>query len=147
MVESWDIQHFAPSELLTMGTRHGQAGHPAHGFNTLPPEDLWENIRTILLVASIARETHGPLLIASAYRSPAYNRAVGGVENSQHVQFRALDLVPLETSPHLLARRLHEMRRNRVFRGGIGTYRTFIHIDSRGKNNTWGDPLLDIPSH
>jgi len=35
-----------------------------------------------------------PLAISSAYRTPAYNRAVGGAPRSQHIYGRALDIRP-----------------------------------------------------
>tara|TARA_R110001632_G_scaffold15806_1_gene51830 strand:+ start:2236 stop:2835 length:600 start_codon:yes stop_codon:yes gene_type:complete len=46
------------------------------------------------LVAGLERlrKEVGPIHIASGYRSPAHNNAVGGVRNSQHVYGRAVDL-------------------------------------------------------
>ena len=38
------------------------------------------------------RKVTGPIHIASGYRSPVHNRAIGGVNNSQHLYGRAVDL-------------------------------------------------------
>ena len=38
------------------------------------------------------RKVAGPIHIASGYRSPVHNRAIGGVSNSQHTYGRAVDL-------------------------------------------------------
>ena len=38
------------------------------------------------------RKETGPIHIASGYRSPVHNRAIGGVSNSQHTYGRAVDL-------------------------------------------------------
>ena len=35
-----------------------------------------------------------PLRVLSAYRTPAYNRQIGGAVKSQHIEGRALDLAP-----------------------------------------------------
>lgn len=35
-----------------------------------------------------------PIRILSAYRTPVYNRQIGGVAKSQHIEGRALDLQP-----------------------------------------------------
>lgn len=73
-----------------------------------------------------------PLAVNSAYRTPAYNAAVGGSPGSQHVQGRALDLRP--TDPRYLAD-LYAVIRSRAEAvlaiRGIGRYATFVHMDTR----------------
>ena len=76
-----------------------------------------------------------PIRITSAYRSPAYNKRIGGVSNSTHVRFNALDLVT--DKPAALYLLLLDLRREGLFKGGLGLYRSFVHIDSRGHNATW----------
>lgn len=73
-----------------------------------------------------------PLVVLSAYRTPKWNRHVGGATRSQHVQGRALDL----TRRHWSIARLH--KEARAFTrslphlvGGLGLYPTFIHLDTR----------------
>lgn len=49
--------------------------------------------RLMRVVLNPAREALGmPVYVNSGYRSPAVNRAVGGVPNSYHLQGRAADL-------------------------------------------------------
>ena len=57
-----------------------------------------------------------PIIVNSAYRSPEHNRAVGGVENSYHVQDLCLELNA---------------------DGGVGLYDGFVHVDARGFKARW----------
>ena len=43
------------------------------------------------------REKVGAIRVNSGYRTPAYNKEVGGSPTSQHVKGQAVDLVPLDT--------------------------------------------------
>ena len=79
-----------------------------------------------------------PVRLASVYRSPEYNKSVGGKPDSQHLQFRAADLqVPGHGGSQLWADMLSAMRSEGFFSGGIGIYGTFVHVDSRGQNADW----------
>jgi uncharacterized protein YcbK (DUF882 family) len=69
-----------------------------------------------------------PLVVLSAYLTRAYNRAVGGAPNSQHLQGRALDLAPPDGwSPIALLAVTQDIPAIR----GLGLYDTFVHIDVR----------------
>jgi uncharacterized protein YcbK (DUF882 family) len=104
-------------------------------LNTDPPRALWPSLLAVVKVADEARHRIGrPLRINSAYRSPAYNRAISGASRSVHVQGGALDL---SGSPATLHRILTQMRREGLFRGGIGRYKTFTHVDVRGRDADW----------
>ena len=74
-----------------------------------------------------------PIVIGSAYRTPAYNRRVGGARKSQHMEGRALDLYPPRgwTVTRLLevVRAVAADPASRIF--GIGEYPTFVHFDIR----------------
>jgi hypothetical protein len=125
------IKHFTADEVFYKG-----ASDKKLGLNTEPPESLWDNIWKTIEMADKARAQHGkPIRIASAYRSPKYNKAVGGASKSQHVQFNALDL--RTTAPKQLHKILTEMRNKGMFKGGLGLYKTFVHIDTRGNNADW----------
>jgi len=75
--------------------------------------------------------------ITSSYRSPEYNRAVGGAPLSQHKRFNAADLQCDGVTPHEVFKILEAWRWQGKFKGGLGQYPTFVHIDTRGSNATW----------
>jgi uncharacterized protein YcbK (DUF882 family) len=96
---------------------------------------VWRETRAVDLASAfeeVRALLNQPLLVVSAYRTPAWNRHVGGARKSQHVEGRALDLVPtrglsladLYDAIHAVARSTSRIR-------GIGRYPTFIHFDVR----------------
>jgi hypothetical protein len=111
--------------------------------NELPPKKYWKRLKATLEVADALIDELGVPLkaINSAYRSPKYNAACpGAASNSYHTRNMALDLM-LACSPKEAARAAKKLRAKGVFRGGIGVYSSFIHIDTRGKNANWGIPV------
>ena len=78
-----------------------------------------------------------PVRVHSMYRSPAYNECIGGAKKSQHKEFRAADLSVAGMKTSDLRKIMEKIRSDGVFRGGIGTYNTFIHVDTRGENANW----------
>lgn len=118
--------------------------------NSLPPESLWPNIvRTIVVLEKLRGELGSSIHITSTYRSTAYNAAIKGAKNSQHIHFRAIDFVCSTETPDSWAARLKGYRGNTfrdphtgddfVFRGGIGIYSRsgFVHVDTRGYDADW----------
>lgn len=108
--------------------------------NSEPPRHQWENIVPTLRIVDELRASFGkPCVLLSSYRSPAYNRAVGGASQSQHVEFTALDIRVQGVSPQRVYDRLLQWRREGRFRGGLGLYPSagFVHIDTRGTNAAW----------
>ncbi|WP_449070482.1 YcbK family protein [Prosthecobacter sp.] len=108
--------------------------------NSLPPRDSWKHIAPALRVADELRQQLGSRLhtILSAYRSPAYNAVCpGAAPNSFHVRNMALDLA-FDCSPSDVADAAKALRDKGFFKGGIGRYPTFTHIDTRGYQADWG---------
>ena len=92
-IEPLHLRHFASDEFLIRNTR-GKV------TNSIPPRELWENIIQTALVIDEIREIAGaPIQIHSAYRSPEYNKAVGGERNSFHMRFMALDFSCSKKTP------------------------------------------------
>ena len=82
----------------------------------------------------------GPLLVSSGYRSPEWNRRIGGARRSQHVEGRALDLSPPRNSPQGNLVRLRGIvleAREQGYLQGVGIYNGFVHIDIRARRATW----------
>ena len=78
-----------------------------------------------------------PLIVRSAYRSPAHNRAVGGAPASKHMQGTAFDIAMSNHDPVAF-----EAAAREVGFLGFGYYPRsgFMHIDL-GPARSWGDPF------
>ena len=77
-----------------------------------------------------------PLILTSAYRSPAHNKRVGGAKNSLHMQGVAFDVRMENHDPH----EFEAAARAEGFTG-FGYYQKsgFMHIDT-GPARSWGKP-------
>lgn len=105
--------------------------------NDTPPVEAWHRIMPTLRVVERLRERFGATTIHSAYRSPAYNLAVGGVGDSRHAQNDAIDCSCATGTPRAWAAFLRDLREGGVFAGGIGVYSGFVHVDTRGFAADW----------
>lgn len=119
-VRRLDLCHFTADELLCSVGRRSHNGI----LNRFPPRGLWSGLAPTALALDALREELGaPIEILSAYRSPSYNRSVGGGASSQHLAFRAIDFRVLGDSaddpaaggPAEWARRLKSWRGRRRF--------------------------------
>ena len=139
IIEELGLRYFKPYELWVKGPNHDNPESRAFGLNTNPPQKLWRNILpTVQIIDEFRRRIDAPVLITNAYRSPKYNRAIGGALKSQHLEFRAIDFVVRGNStPADWASVLRSMRTEGLFKGGIGTYNYFVHVDTRGENVNW----------
>lgn len=107
--------------------------------NDIPPLERWHRIVPTIRVLEMVRERFGPTVVHSAYRSTAYNLAVGGVGDSRHSQNDAVDFSCKTGTPAEWAAFCKELRGKGVFTGGIGVYPRsgFVHIDTRGSVADW----------
>jgi len=108
-------------------------------WNTLPPKSEWKNIKaTLKVVDRVSQELNVPVTeIVSVYRTPAYNRRCPGAKrHSWHLHNYAVD-VKMGTRPSRVASMARKLRGKGVFRGGVGRYWSFTHIDTRGTNVDW----------
>ncbi len=108
-------------------------------WNTLPPKSMWKNVSaTLKSIDRIGKEMNMPVKeIVSVYRSPAYNaRCPGAKSASWHQSNVAVD-VTFPTHASVVTRTARSMRNCGLFRGGVGGYGGFTHIDTRGQNIDW----------
>ena len=78
-----------------------------------------------------------PLIVHSAYRSPDYNRQVGGAKQSMHLQGAAFDISMANHDPESF-----KAAARAVGFSGFGFYprQNFMHVDI-GRARQWGDPF------
>ena len=107
-------------------------------WNMLPPKQWWTRMGYTLRVADrIALEMNvDKVEVVSAYRCPAYNAHCEGAKvGSWHQANVAVDVkFPAKASRVATARNLRDRG---LFRGGVGGYWNFTHIDTRGVNVNW----------
>lgn len=129
------IRHFAAREFTSyFETRRRGVS------NCAPPREMWKLILpTLRVVDALRNELGRPCVVLSSYRCPAYNAAISGAAGkSYHMRFQALDVAVAGHTAEEVFRRLDEMRGAGIFRGGLGLYANFVHVDTRGSNATWG---------
>ncbi|MFK7850890.1 MAG: D-Ala-D-Ala carboxypeptidase family metallohydrolase [Akkermansiaceae bacterium] len=108
-------------------------------WNSLPPKNWWKRMGYTLKVVDRVSATMGVPVkeIVSAYRSPQYNaRCAGAKRKSWHQANVAVD-VKFHTSPRTATATARSLRDRGLFKGGIGSYSSFTHIDTRGVNVNW----------
>jgi hypothetical protein len=107
-------------------------------WNSIPEKRSWRSMAYVLKVTDrIAAEMGvGDVEVISAYRAPAYNARCGGRSGSWHQANVAVDVkFPVRASRVTATAR--ELRNLGLFRGGVGGYWNFTHIDARGQNIDW----------
>jgi hypothetical protein len=107
-------------------------------WNTLPPKSTWRRMAyTLKVVERIAMELNvSQVEVISAYRAPAYNARSGGKSGSWHQANVATD-VRFPVRARLVTATARELRDLGLFKGGVGGYWNFTHIDCRGSNVNW----------
>tara|TARA_B100000809_G_C14786010_1_gene404784 strand:- start:112 stop:519 length:408 start_codon:yes stop_codon:yes gene_type:complete len=103
------------------------------------PSELMDNLRELVENLQIIRDhIDKPVRVISGYRTPKYNRKIGGARKSQHMKAKAADLrVRGVTAVELREIILNLIKEGKIKRGGVGLYRTFVHYDTRGWNARW----------
>lgn len=106
---------------------------------TAVPDELMPNVKKLAQQLQRLRDELGePIHINSGYRSPAYNKKIGGVQDSQHVQGKAADITVKSKSPKQLAAIIESLIKDgSLYFGGIGVYPGFVHVDIRMDKARW----------
>ncbi len=128
------LKAITPSHVIEA---HAKVRGPV--WNCLPPKKWWTRMGYTLRVADrIALEmgVH-EVEVVSCFRQPAYNaRCPGAKSGSWHQANVAVDVkFPVQASKVTATAR--NLRDRGLFRGGIGGYWNFTHIDTRGENVNW----------
>tara|TARA_B110000908_G_C9963387_1_gene317868 strand:- start:220 stop:600 length:381 start_codon:yes stop_codon:yes gene_type:complete len=106
------------------------------------PSDVLDNVKQLAIQLQAIRDYVGkPIRINSAYRSKAHNKAIGGVKTSQHILGKAADITIDTFTPDEVISIIENMLTNEMLGGfhigGLGSYRTFTHVDIRDKKARW----------
>ena len=137
--------------LLWVDRHYASQKCPTEPF-VLPPQDQWPKlIPTLKVIRDKVQPAIGPVEVVSGYRTASFNACMGGAPRSAHLQFGALDLIPVtpfkaKHEPFLSLCRM--WRQSPTSEGmGLGAYydaddtringRQRFHIDTFGKR-TWG---------
>jgi zinc D-Ala-D-Ala carboxypeptidase len=118
---AWKWPAFSPAEIACRGTGAIKVS-----------VDAMDKLQALRLMLG------APMIINSAYRSPAHNKKIGGARNSQHLLGIAFDVSMANHDPEVFVAAAKACGFT-----GIGWYPPgkgdFIHLDT-GKPRTWGTP-------
>lgn len=103
------------------------------------PEEKIERIQILAEQLQVLRNyLEKPIRINSAYRTEEYNRQIGGVSNSQHVQCNAADIVAVGLDAKQVQDAIEYLiTAGKMQQGGLGRYASFTHYDIRGYRARW----------
>jgi uncharacterized protein YcbK (DUF882 family) len=103
------------------------------------PDEYMDNLKELVENLQIIRDyIKKPMHIISGYRTPKYNRRIGGARKSQHMKAKAADIVVRGMKPVELRKIIVTLiKEGKIKKGGVGLYRSFVHYDVRGRNTRW----------
>ena len=103
------------------------------------PDSMLDNVKLLAKNLQVLRDEIGkPIRVISGYRSPKYNRKIGGARKSQHMTSKAADIkIKGMTPAEVKSTIVRLIKEGKMMSGGIGLYRTFTHYDVRGRNARW----------
>jgi len=133
-LSSLRLQRLTPHQVI-----EAHAKEKGGVWNKLPPKAWWTRMGyTLRVVDRIAVQLKMPVEeIVSAYRCPIYNaRCAGAKSGSWHQANVAVDVrFPVRAS--VVTSTSRNLRDRGLFKGGVGGYPNFTHIDTRGTNMNW----------
>lgn len=123
------------NEYLTPNFKFGEfwSGDVRKGARSIePPAKYVNRIIAMAEELQVVRDYIGsPIIITSAYRTPDWNKRVGGVKNSYHTQGLAVDIKVNGMPPYDLAVYVAKLTDFMGF--GINIKKNFVHCDMRDK--------------
>ena len=105
---------------------------------TAVPEKLVPNVMELAINLQVIRDEIGEgITILSGYRSPAWNKKVGGKPGSYHMKAMAADLSVKGLTPKKLHTVILKLiKEQKIKDGGLGLYPGFVHYDI-GPSRRW----------
>jgi hypothetical protein len=98
------------------------------------PEKYIGNIKEVATQLQKVRDILGkPIIITSGYRSPAYNKKIGGATNSQHLYGKAADTKMMGIN---IKEYIAYLIRYTNF-NGFGIANSYVHCDTRPNFTVW----------
>ena len=133
-IKALGLKHITPYKVL-----YPHFNVRGRTSNSIPPKYLWKNIADTLKVldAMSGYMKTTPKNFISVYRSPTYNRAVRGRTKSLHLVNNACDVQFNGVNSWNVTKVAKRYRTAGHFKGGVGHYSSFTHVDTRGHNATW----------
>jgi zinc D-Ala-D-Ala carboxypeptidase len=132
--------NFSLEELTASATAARQ------GLNNTPPPAIVQNLHELAKKLEEVRYVLGhPVIVSSAYRSLAVNRAIGSKDTSAHIKGLAADFIcpgfgsPLEVAEELIAAGVR-------FDQMIHEFGQWVHLGLRPVDAPWRGELLTISS-
>ena len=102
-------------------------------------------IRLAVNLQKLRDDLGSALVISSGYRTPKYNKRVGGATLSQHLTASAGDLSQSKETPLELYKRIEKLiKEGKMHNGGLGLYNTFVHYDIRQNPARWNNSKFKI---
>ena len=106
---------------------------------TAVPKSLLPTVQKLAENLQVLRDHIGkPISINSGYRTPTYNKKIGGAPLSQHVQAKAGDLRIEGMTPKQVHDEIENLiKAGKMHNGGLGLYNAFVHYDVRQLPARW----------
>lgn len=95
-----------------------------------------KDLDLIFLAEKIRAIWNNPMIVHSVNRCRNYNRKIGGVKYSQHIQGKAIDFHISKIPVKELHKKMLELYQNNEIRN-LGLYDTFVHVDVRKLKHLW----------
>ena len=116
-------KYFSDEELMCHGAEQGDCDCGVGSADNVSP-------RLLELLDQLRENVGGALEVSCVYRCPAHNAAVGGVENSQHLEGTAADVQTPDYEWCDTPEKLQWYAEQLPF-DGIGIYPWGCHVDVR----------------
>ena len=103
------------------------------------PTDVLRNLIELAKNLQVLRdEVKKPIKITSGYRPAELNAKVGGATKSRHITGEAADFKIEGYTPKQVAAIIEKLiASGKMKEGGLGTYRTWVHYDTRNTKARW----------